>query len=111
MLFFHLYECQEIQIKNPFDKVLSLSFNLGPLKVNTMCQKESIFQMTIKRTHTIKNNGWEKHKENKNPLATLKKHSYPRICGILTQQHIIVFERIKETIIVLFNYKYIYLFT
>ncbi len=32
-LFFHSYECQGIQ--NKFDKILNLSFNLGPLKVNT----------------------------------------------------------------------------
>jgi hypothetical protein len=31
----HLYECQGIQIKNPFDKILN--FNLIPLKVNTYC--------------------------------------------------------------------------
>jgi hypothetical protein len=41
---FHSYECQGIQTKNPFDKILSLSFNLGPLKVNTYGVKhESIF--------------------------------------------------------------------
>jgi len=33
----HSYECQGIQTKYPFDKILSLSFNLGPLKVNTYC--------------------------------------------------------------------------
>jgi hypothetical protein len=27
------------QIKNPFDKILSLNFNLGPLKVNTYVSK------------------------------------------------------------------------
>jgi hypothetical protein len=32
--FFHLYKCQGIQIKNPFYKILSLSFNFEPLKVN-----------------------------------------------------------------------------
>jgi hypothetical protein len=32
---FHLYECQETQIKNRFDPILSLSFNLEYLKVNT----------------------------------------------------------------------------
>jgi hypothetical protein len=33
----HSYECQGIQTKNPFDKILSLNFDLGPLKVNTYC--------------------------------------------------------------------------
>jgi hypothetical protein len=32
---FHSYECQGIQTKNPFDKILSLSFDLRPSKVNT----------------------------------------------------------------------------
>jgi hypothetical protein len=32
--FIHSYECQGIQRKNPFDKILSLSFYLGPLKMN-----------------------------------------------------------------------------
>jgi hypothetical protein len=27
--FFHSYECQKIQTKNPFDKILSLGFDLG----------------------------------------------------------------------------------
>ncbi len=31
--FFHSYECQGIQ--NKFDKKFNLSFNLGPLKVNS----------------------------------------------------------------------------
>ncbi len=30
-------ECQRIQTKNQFDKNLSLSFDLGPLKVNAYC--------------------------------------------------------------------------
>jgi hypothetical protein len=33
--FFHSYECHGIQTKNPFDGTLSLSFDLGPLKINT----------------------------------------------------------------------------
>ncbi len=35
LLFFHSYECQGIQTKNPFDETLSLSFDLRLLKVNT----------------------------------------------------------------------------
>jgi hypothetical protein len=38
-LFFHSYECQEIQTKNPFDEILSLSFDLGLLKVNKKTKK------------------------------------------------------------------------
>ncbi len=34
-VFFHSYECQGIQTQNPFDKILSLIFDLEPLKVNT----------------------------------------------------------------------------
>jgi len=37
----HSYECQNIQTKNPFDEILSLSFNLRPLKVNTYCIKRN----------------------------------------------------------------------
>ncbi len=33
--FSHSYECQDIQTKNSFDKILSLSFGLELLKVNT----------------------------------------------------------------------------
>jgi hypothetical protein len=33
--FFNSYECQGIQTKNPFDEILSLSFDLKPLKVNS----------------------------------------------------------------------------
>jgi hypothetical protein len=33
-LFFFSYECQGIQTKNPFDEILSLNFDLGPLKMN-----------------------------------------------------------------------------
>ncbi len=35
LFFFQSHECQGIQTKNSFDKILSLSFNLGPLNVNT----------------------------------------------------------------------------
>jgi len=56
-MFFHSYECQGIQTKNPFDEILSLSFNLGPLKVNTYDVKQvSILQRTIRMTHIIKKN-------------------------------------------------------
>jgi hypothetical protein len=33
-LFFHSYECQGIQIKILFEEILSISFDLGPLKVH-----------------------------------------------------------------------------
>jgi hypothetical protein len=84
LLFFHSFECQGIQTKNPFDKISNLSFELGPLKVNTYGVKyESILQKTIKRIHIIKHIWWGKKKEDKNLLATLKKHSYLKICEIL----------------------------
>jgi hypothetical protein len=50
----HSYECQGIQTKNSFDKILSLHFDLGLLKVNTYgVIHESILQRTIKRTHIM----------------------------------------------------------
>jgi hypothetical protein len=33
--FFHSYECQGIQTKNPFDEILSLIFDLRPLKMQS----------------------------------------------------------------------------
>jgi hypothetical protein len=33
-IIFYSYECQGIKTKNPFDEILSLSFDLKPLKVN-----------------------------------------------------------------------------
>jgi hypothetical protein len=52
----------KIQAKNPFDEILSLSFDLKPLKVNTYGIKhESILQRTITRIHTIKHIWWEKN--------------------------------------------------
>ncbi len=54
-LIFHSYENQIIQTKNPFNKILSLSFDLRPLKMNTYgVKQESILQRTIKWTHIIK---------------------------------------------------------
>jgi hypothetical protein len=42
-------------MKNPFDEIVSLSFDSRPLKVNTYGVKlESILQRTIKKTHIIK---------------------------------------------------------
>jgi hypothetical protein len=43
VIFFHSYECQKIQIKNPFVEILSLSFDLGPLKMNNNASKRSQF--------------------------------------------------------------------
>jgi hypothetical protein len=34
-------------------------------------------------THIIKHIWWEKNKESKDLLNTLKKNSYPKICGIV----------------------------
>jgi hypothetical protein len=39
----HSYECQGIQTKNPFDEILSSSFDLGPLKVNNNTSNNSQF--------------------------------------------------------------------
>jgi hypothetical protein len=43
LFFFHSYECQRIQTKNPFDKIFSFSFNLGPLKVHIYCIRKNQF--------------------------------------------------------------------
>jgi hypothetical protein len=43
LISFHSYECQGIQTKNPFDKILSLKIDLGPLKMNTYCIKLNQF--------------------------------------------------------------------
>jgi hypothetical protein len=43
LLLFHSYECQEILTKYSFDEILSLNFDLGPLKVNTYCIKRNQF--------------------------------------------------------------------
>ncbi len=60
-LFFHLCGCQVIKT-NQFDEILSLNFDLRPLKVNTYGVKQkSILQRTIKRTHTIKHIWLEKN--------------------------------------------------
>jgi len=43
VIVFHSYECQGIQKKNLFDEILSLSFDLGPLKVNNNTLDKSQF--------------------------------------------------------------------
>jgi hypothetical protein len=40
---FYSHEYQRIQTKNPFDEMLSLSFDLGPLKVNNNMSNMSQF--------------------------------------------------------------------
>jgi hypothetical protein len=81
LFFFHSYKCQGIQINNPFDKILGLSFNFEPFNNPLqVCQKESILQRIIKMTHIIKQNWWERNKEDKDLFNTLKKHSYPKMC-------------------------------
>jgi hypothetical protein len=42
-------ECQGIQTQNPFDKILSLNFDLGPLKVNTYCVKLNQFSKGLSK--------------------------------------------------------------
>jgi len=55
LLLFHSYECQGIQTKNQFDEILSISFDLKPLKVNNnVLNKNQLLQSTVKRTHIIK---------------------------------------------------------
>jgi hypothetical protein len=54
--FFHSYECQKIQTKNPFDKIWFRTFESQYL----LHQKRSNLQRIIKRTHIIKQNWWGK---------------------------------------------------
>jgi hypothetical protein len=50
LLFIHSYECQRIQIKNLFDEILSLGFDLKHLKVNTFqVSKEINFAKDYKK--------------------------------------------------------------
>jgi hypothetical protein len=41
--FFHSYERQGIQTKNPFDEIFNLSFDFRPLKVNNNASERSQF--------------------------------------------------------------------
>jgi hypothetical protein len=43
LLFFHSYECQGIQTKNPFNENFNLSFDLKPLKMNNNALDNSQF--------------------------------------------------------------------
>jgi hypothetical protein len=53
--FFIHMNVKEFKTKNPFDKILNLSFDLRPLKMNTYgVRYESILQKTIKRIHIVK---------------------------------------------------------
>jgi hypothetical protein len=46
-------------------------------------KKKSILQRIIKRIHIIIKNRWELFLKHKHILLTFKKHSYPKICGIV----------------------------
>jgi hypothetical protein len=54
LLFFHSYECQGIQTKNPFDKNFNLSFDLGSLKVNNNISNRSQFCKGLSKGFIIK---------------------------------------------------------
>jgi len=41
--FFFSYECQGIQTKNSFNEILSLNFDLGPLKMNNNALNKNQF--------------------------------------------------------------------
>jgi hypothetical protein len=70
-LFIHMNV--KIQTKNPFDEILSLSFDLGLLKVNTFgIIHDSILQQIIKRTHIIKTHLMKKNLNDKKLLTTFK---------------------------------------
>jgi hypothetical protein len=64
LFLFHSYECQGIETKFQFKTFQS---------EHLLRYKESILQRTIKRTHIINKNWWEKNKEDKDLLATFKK--------------------------------------
>ncbi len=60
--FFIHMNVKKFQTKNPFDEILSLSFDLRPLKMNIYgVIHESILQRIKKKTHIIKHVWWEKN--------------------------------------------------
>jgi hypothetical protein len=76
LFLFHSYECQRIKTNNPFDKILGLSFNLGPLKVKPIVLEGINFAKGYQKDPCkIKQNWWE-NLRNKDLLDTFKKHSY-----------------------------------
>jgi len=54
LFFYNTYECQEIQIKNPFDPILSLDFIKDFWKWKFVPFKMDIFTKDFQRTHIIK---------------------------------------------------------
>jgi hypothetical protein len=84
LLLIHSYECQRIQIKNLFDEILGLGFDLEHLKVNTyQASKQINFAKDSQKDLYNKTILMGKKKRIKNLLTTLKKHSYLKKCGIL----------------------------
>ncbi len=54
--FFIYMKCQEIQIKNAFNNILTLNFNLVPLKVNTYVSKGINFSKDYQKNSYNKKN-------------------------------------------------------
>jgi hypothetical protein len=58
LLFYNTYECEETQIKNPFDQILGIGFikNLWKWKLGSL--KNDIFTKDFQRTHIIQVSWW-----------------------------------------------------
>jgi hypothetical protein len=56
LLIFLSYECQGIQTKNPFDEILSSSFDFGPLKMNNMSNMNQFCKRLSKRHYSMMSN-------------------------------------------------------
>jgi hypothetical protein len=57
LLFVHSFECQRIQIKNPFGEILGLGFDLGHLKMNIYYIKNNQFLQKNIKMFILKNCG------------------------------------------------------
>ncbi len=58
LFFFNTYECQENQIKNPFDSILSFGLVKDFWKWKFLALKKDIFTKEFQRTHMIEVSWW-----------------------------------------------------
>jgi hypothetical protein len=76
LLIFNTHECQETQIKNPFDPILSFGLITDFWKWKTLPLKKDIFTTNIEKNHIIEINWWQKIWNDNNLLNALKKHEH-----------------------------------
>jgi hypothetical protein len=58
LLFFNTHECQQTQIENPFDPILSFGFIKDFWKWKILSLNKDIFAKDFQRTHIIKISWW-----------------------------------------------------